>query len=329
MKWALTSSFILPDVLLYFMGAMLYCNRQACMLLVLAFLGSGVLQACGPLASRTNAGAREPIHIIATIAPLADWSRQVGGERVQVTQLVPTGQDPRRYSLRPDQQALIKQADIIFLNGLGLEPWLEGMLDGVISQASIVINVSQYVQAEGERTVVRRPQSPLTGELAEGQMSEPESNGETVAQARSPYLWLSPDTARQTVNLIAQTLHRADRESLTLFRQNAARYSAEIDNLDNSIQRQFDALPPTAFADPTEFTHPYRTHFGLEDARQLALTSGRTAPWLVVDALLSDEERLQILGIRAADITLHPLNHDQYLLLMQLFTQQLIKGWRS
>ncbi|HZG67484.1 MAG TPA: zinc ABC transporter substrate-binding protein, partial [Herpetosiphonaceae bacterium] len=83
-----------------------------------------VLTGCGSIAQRG-----EPVKVVASIAPLADWARRVGGEHVAVELIVPPGLDPRTYEPAPRQRAAMENADIVLMNGLGVEPWIEEILE--------------------------------------------------------------------------------------------------------------------------------------------------------------------------------------------------------
>jgi ABC-type Zn uptake system ZnuABC Zn-binding protein ZnuA len=94
----------------------------------------------------TNVPAQtEPLNVVATIAPLADWTRQVGADRVAVEVIVPVGFDPRAYEPSEQQRQQIKAADVVFLNGLGMEPWIDEILDESRS-GQIVVESSQFVE---------------------------------------------------------------------------------------------------------------------------------------------------------------------------------------
>ena len=93
------------------------CYRRTVVLLLVLF--APALIACGQL------GQQPQLRVVATLAPFADWARQVGGERVSVTQLVPTGVDPRTWEPSATDLQHLSEADVVLFNGLGLEPWLE------------------------------------------------------------------------------------------------------------------------------------------------------------------------------------------------------------
>lgn len=203
-----------------------------------------LLAACGQQATPT------PLKVVATIAPLGDWARQVGRERVDVTQIVPAGVDPETYQLTAADRQMIAQADVVLCNGLGLEPWLADALRSRDPQTFVALQLSDFVGplAEGERVNI---QSPLAGEAAEGQSpGTTQSRSTYVPQTvYSPYIWLSSGVtkawAQRAVLYVGDTFTRADPQGIRVYRGNAERYIGELENLHLWVGQQFAQWPLT------------------------------------------------------------------------------------
>lgn len=296
---------------------MFRCFRFISSLVLLALLA-----ACAPTTTRT-AG---PIRVVATLAPAADWARAVGGERVVVTQLVAAGRDPRSYALTDADQAALANAEVLLLHGLGLEPWLERWLESNPTNRLIVIDLAQFVAAD--ITTQPRPRSPLDldNEFSQSALEAAPRSDPTLVY--SPYVWLDPSKAQQSVNVLAQLFARTDRDGWPIFRHNAARYNAEVDNLANRIQRTFDALPPRAWDDLNGFSVPFRQRFDLVQAPVVTATSALT-PHVLLDRWMPSADQASLLGARSVTATLDPLNNEQYPALLETFTQQLLLAWQS
>ncbi len=201
-----------------------------------------LLVACGQQATRP------PLKVVATIAPLGDWARQVGRERVDVTQIVPAGVDPKTYQLTAADRQTISQADVVLCNGLGLEPWLADVLRSRDPQTFVALQLSDFVGplAEGERVTV---QSPLAGEAADGQPPGTAQSRSTYVPKTvySPYIWLSPGItkAQRAVLYVGDTFTRADPQGIRFYRGNAERYIGELENLHIWVGQQFEQWPLT------------------------------------------------------------------------------------
>src|SRR5258707_14716318 len=74
--------------------------------------------------------ARAAFTAPATLGIFADFARQVGGDRVDVIQLLGDGVDPHDYQMVPNDLTNINRSQVLFYNGYNLEPWLSGVLAG-------------------------------------------------------------------------------------------------------------------------------------------------------------------------------------------------------
>ena len=70
-----------------------------------------------------------PLKVVATFSILGDMVKAVGGERIQLTTLVGADSDGHVYQPTPADAKTVAQADILFVNGLGFEGWLERLVE--------------------------------------------------------------------------------------------------------------------------------------------------------------------------------------------------------
>ncbi len=72
--------------------------------------------------------AAEKMQVVTSFSILADLTREVGGDHVELTNLVDADADAHVYEPSPDDAKALLRADLIIANGLGFEPWLERVL---------------------------------------------------------------------------------------------------------------------------------------------------------------------------------------------------------
>ena len=77
------------------------------------------------LAVLLGLGVAQPLPVAATTGFIGDMARNVGGERVRVSVAVPLGADPHSFEPRPSTLREVSGAQVLFANGLGLEPFLD------------------------------------------------------------------------------------------------------------------------------------------------------------------------------------------------------------
>lgn len=175
-----------------------------------------LIGALGWLCFASPAAAR-PLQVVASFTVLADVVKNVGGEQVNVTSLVPANGDPHDFEPSPKDAQALKNADVTFVSGLGLESWFE-----------------KLVRAAGAGTAAVVVSDGLdTHTLSEA--------GKTVTD---PHVWNSASNVKHWVMRIETALSAADPAQAPTFHANAQRYLAQLDALNQRIHRQFAQVPP-------------------------------------------------------------------------------------
>lgn len=175
-------------------------------------LGSAALAALHPLALRAQ--APEP-RVVASFSILADMARELAPAGVQVTALVGPDADAHVYEPSPADGKRLAQADLVLINGLGYEGWIERM-----------VKVSGY---RGTVAVASKGIQPRTG-------------GHHDAD---PHAWQDLALARRyATNLSAAYTQRWPSQRDEIAKRNAD-YVARIDGLDRQVRDWLGAVPRT------------------------------------------------------------------------------------
>ncbi len=122
---------------------------RLCMLLIAGALSMAIV-ACSDDPEPTNTPvsappattpvvAFEPLSVVASIYPMQYFAERVGGDRVDVVSLVPPGAEGHTFELTARDLLTIGRADIIVMNGLEMEPWLERALDSLGNEVSVIV----------------------------------------------------------------------------------------------------------------------------------------------------------------------------------------------
>jgi len=161
----------------------------------------------------------EKLQVAASIFPVADMVKQVGGDHVEVITIIPPGASPHTFELKPGVLKKISSARIFFMIGAGLEYWNEKFVNS----------------AGGKLTKV---------ELSDGVdlIHEKEHHhGEKAGKAHSedafanPHIWLDVEIAKSMVKRIAGALVSADKEHADYYKERGNKYLSELDRLDRAI----------------------------------------------------------------------------------------------
>jgi ABC-type Zn uptake system ZnuABC Zn-binding protein ZnuA len=170
------------------------------------------------LGSACAATSAEPdgdtLRVVASMSIIADFAHQVGGERVEVTSLVPTGADPHTHEPTPADARAVADADLVLANGAGLEPWFDALAG---ADGNEVVWLSDAVH----------------GQVRSGQDGEPD-----------PHLWMVPELAVDYVGALADALAEVDPAGATAYRANADAYADELEGLDEELSASLAEIPP-------------------------------------------------------------------------------------
>ena len=172
------------------------------------------------------------IRVVATTAVLADLARHAGGDLVVAQSLVPAGADPHTFSPRPSTLRAVADADVIVMNGLGLDDWVRPLIDEAKKPSAILVELGP-----GQDGVTY-----LAG--------SPEGGSTTIATAApggtvNPHLWLDAAYASMYVVRIAEALSAVRPEDASTIAKTSAAYQATLRDLDASIRTRIAAIPST------------------------------------------------------------------------------------
>ena len=123
------------------------------------------------IAAAVPARAQERLKVVASFSILADFVRNVGGDRVNVTTLVGPDGDAHVYAPTPADAKKIADAKLVIVNGLGLEGWLPRLVQSAGSKATVVTATTASrrsssaptpIRMPGNRSPTRRSMSPIS-----------------------------------------------------------------------------------------------------------------------------------------------------------------------
>jgi ABC-type Zn uptake system ZnuABC Zn-binding protein ZnuA/ABC-type Mn2+/Zn2+ transport system permease subunit len=159
------------------------------------------------------------VSVVATTTQIGDFTRQVGGDAVDVSQILAPNTDPHDYEPRPDDVTNTADAKIVFENGDDLDAWMSKVVSDSGSDAEVV--------DLGTSVPVKLP----------GESSGPE------ASRYDPHWWHDPRNAEAAVQQIATRLSAVDPPDKAAFEAKAAAYEAKLKTLDAGIRRCLDSVP--------------------------------------------------------------------------------------
>ena len=180
----------------------------------------GLATACRPALPAEG----DALRVVATTNILADVVAVVGGDSIELSVLLPVGADPHSFEPSPREVAAVSQADLVFANGVGLEIFLQPLLESAGGEAELV------TVSDGVETIAFEEIHP------EGEAGE--EHGE-----EDPHVWMDPNNILVWVDNIVNALARRDPANATSYEANAEAYKAELCALDEWIAAEVAELP--------------------------------------------------------------------------------------
>ncbi len=157
------------------------------------------------LHGRSGEESSNKINVVSTIYPWANVAKNIGGDLVEVTTLTPPGVEPHEYEPTPQDLVKLNKADVVIVNGGGIDTWAEKTIDELRSDGVRVVRISDDVEM-----------------LPDGQVQD-------------PHFWLDPIRVKQAAELLWRPLSLTTREDAPLH-QGLEAYLLKLDQLDQAYR---------------------------------------------------------------------------------------------
>jgi zinc/manganese transport system substrate-binding protein len=167
---------------------------------------------CGGANAATGFGADTGrVRVVTSNATIADWTREVGGDLVDVRAIVPATADPHDFEPAPSDATAVADADLVLASGLGFDDWMDGLVESAGTSAP------------------RAAVAPAA-----------------VANARrgDPHFWHDPRLAARAVERIAALLQEVDATHSARYADRAEAYVARLRALDAEIAARVGRIDP-------------------------------------------------------------------------------------
>ena len=208
-----------------------------------------LLSGCGRAESGEEPGEGEggrKLKVAATLFPYYDFVRQVAGDQVELSLVIPAGMDSHSFEPTPRDIRTMQEADVIIANGGAMEHWVDQVVDSFDREDQTVVIMMDHVDAVEEEIVEGMEHSDEghghvhvheDGE-EDGHLEEDESQYEIEYDE---HIWTSPVNAMRMVDVIAETLTERDPDHGAMYQAGAAAYLEELERLDKEFREVRDS----------------------------------------------------------------------------------------
>ena len=174
-------------------------------------------------ASGAAAPAQKKFNVVASFSVLGDMVKNVGGDRIEVTTLVGPNGDTHVYEPTPADAKAVAGADLVVVNGLGFEGWMDRL-----------IQASGY---KGAAVVASKGVEPR--KMTAEETTEPGA----PRLVTDPHAWQDLHNGQLYVRNIAEGLAKLDPAGASVYEANAKAYAARLGELDRWVKQEFSAIP--------------------------------------------------------------------------------------
>jgi zinc transport system substrate-binding protein len=189
-----------------------------------ALIFLGCASQSGSLPALPDVGAAGPspigaatLRVVASFYPLYEFAGRIGGDLVEVRNLVPAGAEPHDFEPAPQDVAALHAARLLVYNGAGFEPWVNKLL------AILPPGVERVNATEGVTLIKHEQTSQGHTEGGAGPRAGP--------PGVDPHVWLDPVLAQQQVDNILAGFARIDPQRMATYAANAARLKVDLQAL--------------------------------------------------------------------------------------------------
>ena len=170
-----------------------------------------------------NSNTSEKLKVVATNSIIADITKNIAGDKIDLHSIVPVGQDPHEYEPLPDDVKKTSQANLIFYNGINLETGGNAWFTKLVQNAKKEENKDYYAVSDGVDVIY------LEGQNEKGK--------------EDPHAWLNLENGMIYAKNIAKQLSAKDPKNKDFYEANLKNYLEKLETLDKEAKQKFNNIP--------------------------------------------------------------------------------------
>ena len=161
----------------------------------------------------TGFAEKHQLKVLASFYPLYEFTKIIGGERIDVSIIIPPGIEPHDWEPTIQDLQKMQNADMIVINGAGLEPWIAKLVS--INPDILIVDTSSGI------SLLKKGKHVFDNKIQ-----------------NDPHVWLDPVLAKKQIQNIANGLAKIDPQNTNYHQENANAYNTKLSLLDNKIRNE-------------------------------------------------------------------------------------------
>ena len=191
--------------------------------LALIFTLAVGLFACSSAKQGSSSNEATKLKVVATNSIIADITKNIAGDKIELHSIVPIGQDPHEYEPLPEDVKKTSEANLIFYNGINLETGGNAWFTKLVQNAKKEENKDYYAVSDGVEVIY------LEGQNEKGK--------------EDPHAWLNLENGMIYAKNIAKQLSAKDPKNKDFYEANLKNYLEKLEALDKEAKQKFNNIP--------------------------------------------------------------------------------------
>lgn len=240
-------------------------TKKALTALFTLLLATAWLAGCSaPGKPASPGGGTSKIKVVATIFPLADIAKNIGGEKVEVVTLLPAGSSPHTFEVTPEQVKNFSKAQVFIKVGAGLDSFGDKLVESSGNPSLVTVTATENI------------------DLLDSSHQGEGRHGHRHLENKDPHVWLDPVLVKEYIApQIAGALAEASPENTQYFRGNLDKYCDELDLLHKDIMERTAKLQSRTFIAFHSAWRYFARRYGLRDVAVEEFPSHEPTPqWI-------------------------------------------------
>jgi zinc transport system substrate-binding protein len=188
--------------------------------------------------NNSTAESTAELKVAATIFPLANIAANIGGDKVEVVNILPAGASPHTYDFSPSDVAALDGSQVVFAVGSNLDAWVEDLVANGTSNAEVytVDNGIEFMEF-GEHEHDHEGEDHQEDEHDEDEHHDDhEDEHDHAHEGNDPHYWLDAENGMIIAENIANKLVELDPENADYYLANLQEFNSELESLDAEIK---------------------------------------------------------------------------------------------
>lgn len=198
--------------------------------LSLAIVSSLIFTACS--SSSSNKGKKgdlsdgKKLKVYTSFYPMYDFTKKIGGDKVEVENLIPSGTEPHDWEPNPKDLVKIGESDVFVYSGAGMEGWIDKLRENIGSGKTEIVEASKGID------LIKAVESDHHDHDEDGHTDHNDGDDPHDHGDKDPHVWLNPQNAKIQMKNIKDALVKVDAKNKDYYEANFKEYSKKLDELD-------------------------------------------------------------------------------------------------